>query len=555
MSPPRKTYDVLAEVFHREGVKACFALLGDANMSWATLLAEKGTRMVYMRHEHCTVAAAMAYARKTGDVGVASVTCGPGLTQVLTALVAAARSHLPLVIFAGEAPLKLGWYNQEIDQAPFVVAAGAVYRSLHHLQRMPEAVRDAFLEARMHGRSVVLGVPFDLQDAVWPSTAPLPVPSRELLPDIQPMPPHPADIARALERIAGSRRIVVMAGMGAVAAQAAEACRELARHCDALLATTLPARGLFHDDPYSLGVAGGYSSPIARELLGEADLVIAVGTILALHNADDGRLFGNAHVLQIDTAPVAVSQGRVAAQSHVRADARLGVEALCSAIAPRAAEWRCSATAQRIRDTPLDAHEVVMEPGVHHPAHVVAALEACLPHTWQIVNASGHCAFYFTHMPSRAQERFLSIREFGAIGNGPSYAIGTATACPGDTVVLFDGDGGLLMHIQELETMRRHGLNVLVCVLNDGAYGSEIHKLRSMGLPDDGAKFGRPDFAAIAQGFGIGGSRVDDLARLPEMVAAFAKTGGSAIWDFPISDRVMSPMMRRTHPHEGVVKR
>jgi thiamine pyrophosphate-dependent acetolactate synthase large subunit-like protein len=118
-------------------------------------------------------------------------------------------------------------------------------------------------------------------------------------------------------------------------------------------------------------------------------------------------------------------------------------------------------------------------------------------------------------------------------------------------VVLFDGDGSLMMHVQELETIRRHGLNILVCVLNDGAYGSEIHKLRSIGLSDEGAVFGRPDFAAIARSFGLGGARVDDLSALPGLVGAFARTGGAAVWDFPISDRVMSPLMRRNHPPEG----
>ena len=77
----RKTYRVLAEAFRQEGVETCFALLGDANMNWATALSGLGTRMIYVRHEHCAVASAMAYARKTGTVGVATVTCGPGLTQ------------------------------------------------------------------------------------------------------------------------------------------------------------------------------------------------------------------------------------------------------------------------------------------------------------------------------------------------------------------------------------------------------------------------------------------------------------------------------------------
>jgi thiamine pyrophosphate-dependent acetolactate synthase large subunit-like protein len=526
--------------------------LGDANMNVATRLSGLGCRMVYVRHEHCAVAAAMAWARKTGETGFATVTCGPGLTQLMTALPAAVRARLPLVVLAGEAPIGASWYNQAIDQAPFVTATGAAYRPLHHVPSMPEAIRDAFLEARRARRPVVLGVPFDLQDGDWTGGERLPVPSRDLMPRLSPMPPHPADVAAAAALLGGARRIVVMAGMGAVEAGAGPACRALAARADALLATTLPARGLFHDDPFSLGVAGGFSSDVARDCFGEADLVVAVGASLARHNSDGGKLWPRARVLQVDLDPVAVSQGRIAADAHLRADARLGAEALAAAVTPRPAAWRSPALARRIATEPADGAVFPPEPGLHDPRAAVAALEAALPRDWEIVNSSGHCSYFFAHMPSRPQERFLTIREFGAIGNGISFAMGVAAARPDRPVVLFDGDGSVLMHVQELETIRRHGMRILIVVLNDGAYGSEIHKLRAEGLPDDGAVFGRTDFAAIARGFGLGGATVGDLGAVPSLVAAFAAGAGAAVWDVPISDRVVSPVIRRAHPGHAV---
>ncbi len=544
----QKLFDILAQAFLQEDVSTCFALLGDANMNFATRLAEGGCGMIYVRHEHCAVAAAMAYARKSGEVGVATVTCGPGLTQLMTALPAAVRANIPLVVFAGEAPLKAAWYNQAIDQAPFVAATGSAYQSLHHPEGMPTAIRDAFVQARRERRPVVLGVPFDLQNRPWIGPVTLPTPSRDLLPDLPPIPPHPDDLARAAAMVAGARRIVVMAGLGAVEAGAGPACRALAERCDALLATTLPARGLFHDDPFNLNVAGGFSTETARECLAEADLVIAVGASLAHHNSDGGKLWPNARLLQIDTDPVAISQGRVAAQAHLRADARLGVETLVAELPTRAPAWRSEALAQRIATTPADSTPFPAEPGLHDPRDVVAAFEKHLPHDWQMVNSSGHCSYFFAQMPSRPQTHFLTIREFGAIGNGISFAMGVAAARPADTVVMFDGDGSLLMHIQELETIARHGLNILIVVLNDGAYGSEIHKLRAEGLSDAGAVFGRTDLASIARGFGIGGATITDLAALPGLIADFAKTGGAAVWDVPVSDQVASPVIRRAHP-------
>lgn len=542
-----QVYDILAETFHREGVDNCFALMGDANMNWASRLAARGCRMVYVRHEHCAVAAAMAYARKSRDVGVSTVTCGPGVTQLMTALPAAVRAQIPLVVFAGESPLKSGWYNQAIDQAPLVRGSGAQYIPLHHVERMPVAVRDAFLTARTEQTPVVIGIPFDLQNRPWDSDKPLPPTSRELMVNASPIPPHPDDLARATELFSDAKRVVVMAGFGAVLADAGPACQALAEKTGGLLATTLPARGLFHDDPYCVGIAGSFSTEAGLEYLAQADLVVTVGGSQAIYAGGGGQLWPKATMLHVDIKPASTSQGQVVARHHLRADAKLGAQALADALPASSSPWRNSEIADQLASRPADSFEYPAEPGLHDPRDVIAALESALPASWEMVNSSGHCSGFAAHMPSRPQDKFLTIREFGAIGNGTSFAMGVSAARPDSPVVLFDGDGSLLMHIQELETMLRHDMKVLVIVLNDGAYGSEIHKLRAEGMPDTGAVFGHTDFAAIARGFGLAGERVTDLDSIPALVQAFSQGSGPAIWDFPVSDKVQTRIMRQAH--------
>jgi acetolactate synthase-1/2/3 large subunit len=544
----RHVYDILAQAFMQEGVRTCFALLGDANMNWAARLAEQGCRMIYVRHEHCALASAMAYARKSGEIGVASVTCGPGVTQLVTALPAAVRAHLPLVVFAGEAPLKSGWYNQELDQAPLINATGAAYHRLHMPERMPVAVRDAFLQARRERLPVVIGVPFDLQDRPWTGPENLPKPSRDLLPRSSPMPPHPDDVAKAAQLVAGAERVVVLAGLGAVEAGAGAACRALAARTAGLLATTLPARGLFHDDPYCVGISGSYTPEVGLEYLKEADFVVAVGCSLAYHAGGGGQLWPKAKMLHIDIDPLAISQGQEVAKHHLRADARLGVEALTAALPARDRKWRSEAMAERIRESKPDSMVFEIEPGLLDPRDVVEALEKALPGDWEMVNSGGHCSWFFAQMPSRPQEKFLTIREFGAIGNGISFAMGVAAARPERKVVLFDGDGSLMMHVQELETIKRHRLNILIVVINDGAYGSEVHKLRAEGLPEEGSVFGYCDFAGIARGFGLAGKTFTTLDGLPKLVAELGASRDAAVWDFHVSDQVVSPTIRRAHP-------
>src|SRR5206468_7815393 len=101
----------------------------------------------------------------------------------------------------------------------------------------------------------------------WDGPENLPKPSRELLPRPSPMPPHPADVAKAAQLVAGAERVVVLGGLGAVEAGAGAACRTLAARMGGLLSTTLPARGLFHDDPFCIGISGSYTPEVGIEYL------------------------------------------------------------------------------------------------------------------------------------------------------------------------------------------------------------------------------------------------------------------------------------------------
>ena len=128
--------------------------------------------------------------------------------------------------------------------------------------------------------------------------------------------------------------------------------------------------------------------------------------------------------------------------------------------------------------------------------------------------------------------------------------MGAAAGKPDRTIVLLDGDGSLLMHAQELDTVRRHGLKLLICVLNDGAYGSEIHKMYSDGISAEGATFGRGDLAAVARGFGLRGKTINDSGQFAAAFDEFVKAGaGAELWDIHIADNVTTPVMRAHMGH------
>ncbi|MEL6374858.1 MAG: thiamine pyrophosphate-binding protein [Pseudomonadota bacterium] len=547
-------YEALARAVIAEGVTTQFVLMGDGNMHFSTAfdgLAE--TQSIAVRHEHCAVAAATAYHVATGGIALASVTCGPGLTQITTALPAAVRARIPVVIFAGETPINARFYNQAIEQAPFITACGAPYIQAHAMSRVFDRVREAFHIARTQRTPVVLAIPYDMQKQAVDTAEPY-VPSERLYPDGGRPHADPERIAVLVERLAQAKCPVILGGRGVLRAQAQTDVVALADRVGALLANTLPVRGLFDHHPYGLGVMGGYSAELTREIMAEADLVVAIGAGLSYYTVDGGKLFPNAHIIQIDEAPSGLRDGMRAADLYITADAQAASKQALAAFNARygaqggaASSLRTPALARRIAQQVADSATFDIPAGVVDPRAVIQALDHVIPKDWDIISGSGHQAYFNSQMRGRPGDRFVTIREFGAIGNGLSYALGVAAARRQGAqgrIVLIEGDGGLLMHIQELETLKRQGLRVLLCCLNDGAYGSEIHKLRAEGLDDSGAVFGRPPLDAVARGFGLRGAVIKDVSDIAERFAAFEAQDQAELWNIHISDDVTAPTMR-----------
>src|SRR5215208_4340429 len=536
-----KLYEALAEAFLAEGVDTHFTLMGDGNMHWCTAFAKlPGVHTVHVRHEHATVAAATAYNVATGKVAVASVTCGPGVTQLMTALPAAVRARLPLVVFAGESPL--------------VAATGARYIAAHSVPRMMDYVREAFHIAK-HGRQpVVLGIPYDLQKVEHMANQPYET-SAMYQRKAGRMHPDPEIVAEAVARLAAAKRPIILGGRGVMYSGARDAVVRLADRSGALLSNTLPARGLFHDHPFGLGITGSYFTALGREIYESADVVLAVGTSLSYY-VGGGHFWPKAYKIQLDDAPRGLRDGQKAADIYVKSDALVGIEAILAGLdkklgvgKPTAAAIRTKELAHRIATEPADLMPFDIAPGVLDPREVIRAIDAVVPKDWDIVVGGGHQAYFNTQMRGRSAERYTTIREFGAVGNGLSYALGVAAARRqgrDGKIVLFEGDGGLLFHIQELETLKRQGYRILICAMNDGGYGSEFHKLRSDGMDDSLAVFGRPAFEKIARGFDLRGNEIRDVSVVPKLFADFVAQGESEIWNIQISDQVTAPVIRQT---------
>jgi len=546
-------YEVLAQAFVAEGVDTMFALLGDANMYWGAMMAQKfGVRVVHARHEHCACAMADGYARYTGKVGVATVTCGPGFTQIMTALATAARGSIPLVVFAGDSPTSSAWYVQQLELGPLATATGARYLPVKSVDRMLDSVREAFYTARQERCPVVLGVPMDLQKAAFPWGAEY-SPSSEVMPTPQRPAPDPDLVDRLAAMIAESSHPILLAGRGVLRSGAGPTLEALAERCGALLATSLFAKGLFDHNRFGIGVAGAYASPLAREEFAACDLMIGVGAGLGHYTTEAGYLYPNAKTVQIDLNPRGLYQGLRIADLHIQADAKAAAEAVLAKLAAQghtSAGARSPMLANKISAMVArpDAKEFLVAPGTVDPRPAMLELDAAIPKDWTVISGGAHFAgVAVTHIYGRHAEHVHVINEFGAIGSAFPIAIGMAAARGDGKVLLLEGDGSLMMHIQELETIRRQGIRILICTVNDGGYGAEVHKFRAQGYDPQESIHGRGDIAAIARGFGLRGEKITSLGRFKDLFAAHAQSEQSELWDLHVDDTIPSAPYRRIH--------
>lgn len=546
-----KVYEALAKAFVEEGVDTMFTLMGDANMHWSIAMAEAGVRVVHARHENAALAMADGYARAGRRVGVASVTSGPGTSQIATSLTAAARARVPMVVFAGSTPLAASYHLQQFDIAPFVASTGAKLVEMRDIDNALEAVQRAFVLAADQRLPVVFTAPYDLQDAeyAWDWFY---RPSKEMLVAPQRRHPDPEIIARAAAMVSESQRVVILAGQGAVASGAREAILELAERAGAILTTSLKAKGMFEGEPFDAGISGSFSSTAARGFFAEADLVISIGAGMGHFTTEGGYLFPSARVIQIDIEPRPIHEGVPGADLHIIGDAAVTARELASLLeadGPPRGHWRTPDTRQALASATVTEPPVDLAEGTVDPRAAMRAIDAAIPKEWIVVVGAGHMwNFAVEYLTGRSPESYIFTIDFGPVGQGIGVAIGAALARPDTGVALIEGDGGLLMHVQEIETIKRHGIPVVMFVLNDGAFGAEVHKLVARGVDPSEAIFGAPDLAAVSRAFGVPADHVGaETADVEGVLSMGVKSGEAHLFDVHISPNIPSAQFRRLH--------
>jgi thiamine pyrophosphate-dependent acetolactate synthase large subunit-like protein len=413
--------------------------------------------------------------------------------------------------------------NFRIDQSALVASVGAGVERLHGAHSaVADAVR-AYRRAVVERRPIVLNMPLDVQAAPavsgeQPALGPLPAPVR----------PAGAAVTALADAVATARRPVIVAGRGARAER--ESLQGLAEATGALVATSAVAAGLFAGSPWDLGISGGFASPVAAELLADADLVLGFGVSLTMWTTRHGRLLGEgATVVQVDVDADALGANH-RVDLGILGDAGETARDLLAELDRRghvARTWRSDELRDRIAGGRWsdEAFTDASTGDRIDPRTLTTALEEILPADRTLAVDSGHFMGWAPmYLTIGDRDGFVFTQGFQSVGLGLATAVGAAVARPDRLTVAALGDGGALMALGELETVARLGLRMLVVVYDDSAYGAEVHHFGPGGHPVDLVQFPAVDFAAFGRAAGLQGvtvRRPEDL----EAVRAWVDSG------------------------------
>ncbi len=545
--------ELLARSLARAGVREVFTLHGGHLDAFLVACADHAIRLTDCRHEAAAGHAADGFVRALGaTVGVCVVTAGPGFTNALTAVANAYLDGVATLFVVGAAPLREAEFNPLQGGFDQIAMAAPVTKWAHRVtnaERIPDLVREA-VRIATSGRPgpVLLEIPIDVMFAMvdeaksdWREGAPSTL--RTGVPE--------GATERLLDLLRSARRPVLIAGGGV--AQSPEAPRRLSEFAAMsgvpVIHNYRGAGVLAPQDPANYGGASVLAS--VRDL---PDVVVLLGARrgMFLGGRGTGIIPADARIAQIDVEVAEL--GRLGpVEVAIAADVGEALRALVLASCDEWPDWKpwCAAlgAAREAGRAPPPTSPSLPGAGLY-PDAAARAVIAAAPSDAIWVLDGGEAASWFSGLlePS-GPGHFLATGYLGCLGVSAGFAIGAQRAHPDQRVIVVAGDGGVGFHIQEFDTMKRHGLPIVTIVMNNAGWGMSRsgqdivygeNRRTTVALEDT-------DYHRVAEGFGAFGVRVESIDKVGQAVADALASGRPAcvnlITDPSISHPVTAGMV------------
>ncbi|MDZ7707677.1 MAG: biosynthetic-type acetolactate synthase large subunit [Trueperaceae bacterium] len=528
--------EVLIRALERQGVEVIFGHPGGAIMPVYDALYDADVRHVLVRHEQAGAHAADAYYRASGRPGVVFATSGPGATNLVTGLATAMMDSSAVVAITGNVPTSLIG-TDAFQEADVYGITGPVTKHnylVKNVQDLPRVVAEAFHIATT-GRPgpVLIDIPKDVQQAAFDG-------GDEAfdveidLPGYRPtVVGHAGQIRKAVEAIKAAKRPVMMVGGGGQIA--AEEVMAFAQRTGIPVITTLMGIGAYPAGaPQALGMPGMHGTVTSNRAITHCDLIIGAGV-----RFDDrvtgkiSRFAPNATVVHIDIDPAEISK-LVHAHVPVVGDLRDVLPRLGEALETldlsdwwaQLNDWKGRYPERYKTEKPLVSQEVIELLREHTDGKCVVTTEV-----------GQHQMFAARLFPTSEPRTWITSGGLGTMGFGLPAAIGAAFARPGERIVCVAGDGSIQMNIQELATIAKHRLPILIAIANNGVLGMvrqwqelfHAERYSEIYLADS-----NPDFAKLAEAYGIEGHNVFDRDTARRLVPEVLSRGGPALINFVV---------------------
>jgi acetolactate synthase-1/2/3 large subunit len=536
----------LLESLERQKVDTIFGILGGAILPvYDELCSHPKIRHILARHEQCAAHEAEGYAKASGRVGVCMATSGPGATNLVTGLADAYMDSIPVVALTGQVPTSgvntsymIG--RDAFQEADIIGIATAITKYSYqprNIAEIPEMVNNAFYLAST-GRPgpVLIDLPKNIQagTADVEFTNKISIRGYKLITE-----PKPGKISQASDLLAKAERPIILAGGGAISADASDELVELSDLLMAPVATTFMGKGAFPEThPLSLGSIGMHGNPTANKLIGEADVLLAVGTRFsdrATANLDTFAPDAKKIHIEIDNAEI---NKNIEVDVPIVADAKKTLKALLTATKTKLQKGEGTAWTKRVKEVKEQLSPLLKDrPRDVVPKHLLMALRELLPENGIVTTEVGQnqmwSALYFKALKPRT---FISSGGLGTMGFGFPAAIGAKVACPNQPVVDIAGDGSFIMSEQELACSVSENIPVTVIVLNNSVLGMvaqwqrTLYNRRYMAV-----NLGKtPDFVKLAEAYGAQGIRANSIEEFQKAVKQALTSKVTTVIDVPI---------------------
>ncbi|ADM09330.1 acetolactate synthase isozyme II, large subunit [Parvularcula bermudensis HTCC2503] len=513
---------LVVESLLAQGVDLVFGYPGGAIMPVYDALPNSGLRHILCRHEQGAAFSAAGFGRLTGRAGVCFATSGPGATNLVTGIADAYMDSVPMVAVTGQVaqPVMGTDAFQEIDT--FGITMPVVKHS--YIVRDPDQIPEIFAEAFEIAESgrpgpVLIDIPKDIQQAPA-SSEPLPRrPDLELALDEE-------GLRQAEAAVRDADRPLFYLGGGITRAGAVEDVRNLIARSPTIPAVcTLHGNGILPTGhPQLLGMLGMHGARAANLAVQECDLLINIGG--RFDDRATGRLDGfapKARVIHFDRDPSEISKLRYA-EVGVGGDLRPALQSF----RPEPGDISAWTTLNAERRDTFQARYDAPGEGIFAPSLLKALSETAGDRFVAIPDVGQHQMWVAQHCRFSRPEAHLTSGGLGSMGYSLPTAIGAQLADPDAIVVSISGDGGFMMNIQELATLRRYNIPLKVMVINNYRLGM-VRQWQELFFEKNYSEVDlsdNPDFAEIAKAFGIEGFTISKRDEVTPAIERFLSADG-----------------------------